>query len=242
MRFWRINRPAWLTGMPPEQTLVRLEALEWPLSQLWNISFDELIKLHDDANRTPDAAKTLADLLDQWNLARDNRPAFAAFLDEVEADTECADWPHALRDRLGLGHYEPEIGGKIPVALMRYSLQDVLAAQAVAKLATACALPTALDGGMHEFFFPVPREQPYGATLHLAPGKADLLTAEIIHCRINYDVKHIWKFGWIERTHALAPAGAAGIDDRLRQARDLHLLQLRIDSNRDAFAEEMVGR
>ena len=79
-----------------------------------------------------------------------------------------ADWPHALRDRLGLGHYGG--GAELPVALMRYSLADVFLAQASRQLSVACALPTVLDGGMHQFFFPVPREHPYGATVHLLFG------------------------------------------------------------------------
>ena len=41
---------------------------------------------------------------------------------------------------------------------MRYSLADVFFAQASRQLSAACALPTVLDGGMHEFFFPVPLE------------------------------------------------------------------------------------
>lgn len=236
-----INRPAWLNGLAPDQTLIRLEALEWPLSKLWNIDFAKFRDLFQAPKSNPDATSTLSQLLKEWNGQRDNRPLFAAFLDEIKQEADSDDWPHQLRDRLGLGHYSPGGGEKIPVALMRYSLREVLETQVAHKLPTACALPTVLDGGMHEYFFPVPQENPYGATLHLEPGKADQLAAEIIHCRIDYQIKHLWKLGWIEKPHALAKRD----DDTLSElcnARDLHLLQLRVDSERESFAEEMVGR
>ena len=237
-----INKPAWLNGLAPEQTLVRLEALEWPLAKLWNMDFDKFDALHRTAKSSPDSSAALSQLLSEWNRQRDNRPLFAAFLDEIKDELESTDWPHLMRDRLGLGHYSPNLGDKIPVALMRYSLQEVLEFQVAHKLPAACALPTTLDGGMHEYFFPVPNEHPYGATLHLAPGKSDLLTAEIIHCRIDYTVKHLWKLGWIEKPHALVDGDEATRFASLRVARDLHLMQLRIDGERDDFAEEMEGR
>ena len=237
-----INRPAWLNGLAPEQTLVRLEALEWPLMKLWNMDFDQFDALHRAAKSTPDSSALLSQLLSDWNRQRDNRPLFAAFLDEIEDDLESTDWPHQMRDRLGLGHYSPCPGDKIPVALMRYSLGEVLEFQVAHKLPAACALPTTLDGGMHEYFFPVPIEHPYGATLHLAPGKADILSAEIVHCRIDYQVKHLWKLGWIEKPHALVSVDEATRFKNLCTARDLHLMQLRVDGGRDDFAEEMEGR
>lgn len=240
-----INRHAWLFGLAPEQTLVRLETLDWPLS-LGNLDFKTLQNLLDTWEKQADSAQALASFLDEWNRARDNRPLFAAFLDEVREDAERDDWPHLLRDRLGLGHYSPKPGAPIPVALMRYPLRDVIATQKARKLPSACALPTVLDGGMHEYFFPVPEQNPYGATLHLAPGQSDLLTAEIIHCRLDYQSRHLWKLGWIRSPHALAEghdtASEAARQERLRTARDLHLLQLRIDSGREDFAEEMEGR
>lgn len=118
---------------------------------------------------------------------------------------------------------------------MRYSLGEALQAQTIRRLPVGCTLPTVLDGGMHEFFFPVPRQHPYGATLHLAPGLAETLTAEILHCRIDYGRGHVWKLGRIERPREL-------LDDPLREARDLHLLALQVECNREDFGELMVGR
>lgn len=239
--FLAINRPAWLNSLAPEQTLVRLEALEWPLSKLWNVDFAKLVEFFQAPQNDTDASSALGQLLKEWNGQRDNRPLFAAFLDEIKQEADSDDWQHLLRDRLGLGHYSPGIGKKIPVALMRYSLREVLETQVAGRLLTACALPTALDGGMHEYFFPVPQENPYGATLHLAPGKADQLAAEIIHCRIDYQIKHLWKLGWIEKPHVFAKRDDETLS-KLCTARDLHLLQLRINSDREDFAEEMMGR
>jgi hypothetical protein len=118
---------------------------------------------------------------------------------------------------------------------MRYSLAEVLAARAARKIPVACALPTVLDGGMHESFFPVPREHPFGATLHLDAAQADTLTAEIIHCRIDYRREHLWKLGVIERPHGVR-------DGRLREARDLHLLALQEGCTRTDFGEPMADR
>jgi len=118
---------------------------------------------------------------------------------------------------------------------MRYRLLEVIAAKLQRSLPVACTLPTVLDGGMHEFFFPVPGEQPYGATLHLGADLADTLTAELLHCRIEYRREHLWKLGWIERPHGCRGA-------RLPEARDLHLLALQEDSGRDDFGEPMEGR
>lgn len=241
--FLEINHASWLKSIVPEQEVVRLETLDWLLTSVWNTDFAALKTLHEAPTNQGDAKQTLAQYFDNWNSKRDNRPSFAAFLDEIqtEVEVEHADWPHQLRDRLGLGHYSPEHGTKIPVALMRYSLQEALNAKTRKHLPSACALPTVLDGGMHPYFFPVPREHSYGATLHLADGRADILAAEILHCRIDYQPKHLWKLGWIERPHDFHET-TSNRDARLRSARDLHLMELRIVSDREDFGEEMAGR
>lgn len=99
-----INKLAWLNGLAPEQTLVRLEALEWPLAKLWDMDLDKFDELHRTAKSSPDSSALLSQLLSAWNMQRDNRPLFAAFLDEINDDLESNDWPHQMRDRLGLGH------------------------------------------------------------------------------------------------------------------------------------------
>jgi hypothetical protein len=141
--FLEINRGAWLSDLPEEPELVRLEGLEWPLSSLWEISLQELEHLKKPGQPADsDAPQTLASLFDDWNRQRDNRPAFAAFLDEVGDEAHHADWSHCLRDRLGLAHYSGSPGNPLPVALMKYSLRDVLQARARRNVATGCSLPT----------------------------------------------------------------------------------------------------
>ena len=231
--FLEINQSAWLDSVSDNQSLVRIEALARPLqsSDLDLGGLTDLLQRADDGDG--DAAPAVRTFFDAWNQRRDARPAFAAFYDEVQEESDDADWPHALRDRLGLRHYGG--GAELPVALMRYSLADVLLAQASRQLSAACALPTVLDGGMHEFFFPVPREHPYGATMHLLPELADTLTAEILHCRIDYQRKHLFRLGTITRPHQAT-------DYSLRRARDLHLLALQLECAREDFGETLKGR
>jgi len=233
--FLEINQNVWLDALSENQSLVRIEALARPLlgSDLDLGSLIDLLQRADDGDA--DAAPAVGSFLDMWNQRRDARPAFAAFYDEVQQEADDDDWPHALRDRLGLGHYGLEGGAELPVALMRYSLGDVFSAQAHRGLSVACALPTVLDGGMHQFFFPVPREHPYGATVHLVLDRADTLTAEIVHCRIDYQRTHLYRLGTLTRPHRLS-------DDQLRDARDLHLLALQVESGRDDFGETLRGR
>lgn len=58
-----INRPAWINGVSPDQTLIRLEALEWPLSELWDIDFAKLVYLFQAPPNNTDASSTLSQLL-----------------------------------------------------------------------------------------------------------------------------------------------------------------------------------
>jgi len=231
--FLDINRQAWKESDVGNQTVVRIESLMRPLGGNRLEYLEDL--LERVASQEGDASQALKDFFNTWNTRRDNRPSFVAFYDEVKNEADSDHWPHDLSDRLGLGHYKGLLDAPIPVAQMRYTLQDVFDTQKSKKLSTACALPTILDGGMHEFFFPVPSECSYGATLHLNPDQAALLTAEMLHCRINYKPKHLYKIGLIARTHSLR-------DDSLRQARDLHLLSLRMETGRHDFAEDLVGR
>lgn len=230
--FLDLNQNAWLQGIATNRTVVRLEHLERLLNKN-SLDFKTLQGLL--GSKDPDEQARLALLMESWNTARDARPSFAAFYDEVKAEADHADWQHQLRDRLGLGHYGSNKGVIIPVALMRYSLDEVAASAKQRKISNAFALPTVLDGGMHEFFFPVPKSHPYGATLHLAPDQADRLTAEILHYRIDYQPGHLWKIGLITRPHTIE-------NNELRVARDLHLLALQEATDRADFGEPMEGR
>ena len=228
------ERLGW-TGFPTTRPLIRIEALNRPL-QNSGLDLDGLNDLLQRADRGDgDADRAVRSFFDAWNQRRDARPAFAAFYDEVQQESDDDDWPHALRDRLGLGHYGHAGGAPLPVALMRYPIADVYSGRPQQQLSSACALPTVLDGGMHQFFFPVPREHPYGATVHLRPDRVDTLTAEIVHCRIDYRRGHLYRLGTITRPHRLD-------EGQLREARDLHLLALQVESGREDFGEAFEGR
>ena len=232
--FQAINRLAWLEGLSPNQSVIRIETLTRALRSPLDVgSLRDLLHRADSGDN--DANRAVSSFFEQWNQRRDVRPAFAAFYDEVREEADSGDWPHLLRDRLGLGHYGHVGGAPLPVALMRYSLADVFEVQNQHRLPTACAVPTVLDGGMHEFFFPVPRERPYGATLHLVPSHGSDLTAEILHCRIDYRREHLWKLDWIKRPHRMNTV-------QLRTARDQHLQALQVVCNRDDFGEPLEGR
>jgi hypothetical protein len=234
--FLDINSAAWLPRVVAGRRVVRLENLTRVLrTKRLNLSQLEDLRRRAASGRDPDARAAMEEFFEDWNGLRDARPAFCAPQDEVSDEIDDADWAHALRDRLGLGHYGLPGGAPIDVALMAYDIGDVIAGQRAARIPVACALPTTLDGGMHQFFFPVPREHPFGATVHLAPGRADTLTAEFLHCRMVYESRHLWKLGRIVRPHAFdGPA--------LVEARDLHLISLQIECNRADFGEMMAGR
>ena len=229
------NRKAWLNGLSENQYLVRVEDLDRAL-RTSNLDLDrlrELLKRADE--RDDDASHAVRRFFMAWNDRRDARPTFAAFWDEVRDELVDADWPHKLRDRLGLEHYGSRDGQPSPMALMRYSVADVHAARRNHELGSAWALPTVLDGGMHEFFFPVPQGRTFGATVHLVPELADMLTAEVVHCRIDYERQHLYRLG--EIAYASRPS-----DDQIREARDLHLYALREECGREDFGEPMQGR
>lgn len=230
--FLPINRGAWLNDLSENQTLVRIEAIAQPLKAA-AMSLDGLQELHNRANEGEvDAQRAVNWFLETWNQIRDGRPMFAAFYDEVKSEADRDDWASALRDRLGLGHYGS--GTPIEVALMRYPLSYVLS-RGTSSGRAACALPTVLDNGMHEFFFPAPREHPYGATLHLDPNSAEDLTGEVLHHRIDYRAEDILRLGRIDRGHELA-------EGSLTEARDLHLVTLQTACGRDDFGELFEGR
>ena len=230
--FLEINHEAWLETLSENQSLVRIEDLNRPL-QASTLELDDLRELLQRAGHDSNAEHAVRTFFEIWNQRRDARPAFVAFADEVQEELDDADWQHALRDRLGLAHYGHAGSSPLPIALMRYSLEDVFKAQKQHQ--AACALPTVLDGGMHEFFFPVPREHPYGATVHLLPDRADTLTAELLHCRIDYEPRHLYRLGEITCPSRLN-------DDQLRETRDLHLYALQEACSRDDFGEALEGR
>ena len=94
-------KPADLGALDPAQWIVRVESLLRPLNK-FGITFDEL-----NAAFIGNQTDFLDNFLRTWNNSniRDWRPTFAVFYDEVADDCDIDEWPHRLRDRLGLAHY-----------------------------------------------------------------------------------------------------------------------------------------
>ena len=116
------NSGASMGPLSPEQKLVRIEDITRVLAN----SRYSLADLDRSLSSTDPAVSALLEaFLDQWNLARDNRPTFAAFKDQLLPEIDDAAWPHKLRDRLGLADYGVA-GGPLSVALMEYTVDEVL--------------------------------------------------------------------------------------------------------------------
>ena len=235
--FLSINRDSWLTDVSSQQAVVRLETLGRPLGAMgWTLNdLADLLSRVDGQAHDAEAHAAMQVFFETWNRRRDGRPVFAAFYDEVREEADDEDWPHALRDRLGLGRLGLSGTDPLPVALMRYPLAAVPSDRVNGGNQAACALPTVFDGGMHEFFFSTPKECTYGATLHLDPEQADVLTAEIVHRRFDYARDHLWRLGYITNVESLH-------GNSLRESRDFHLLELRTQTERHDFGELFAER
>ncbi len=184
------------------------------------------------------ADDVLARVCEGWNLGRHQRPAFATTEPEIEdllADAG-ANWPHALRDHLGLGHLSP-VGGREPikVLLMRYTVKEVNDQAKRAGHGGFC-IPTVLDGPLNPYFFPTPEAataapsapQRCGRALNLrsASTQADYrMGMELVHSYVNYRPEHVVRWGLISEPLAVD----------LLLLRRLHLDWLRLDTERDEF-------
>ena len=233
--FLECNESAQLPSFAKNLVLVRVEDLSYALSK--STARITYAQLADAINRRkePDAAATLELFIHDWNAARANWPMFGSiYHGEVKEDADHADWPHRLRDRLGLDHYQGSAADRIPVALMCYSAQLVLdEAKGDSRINAAFALPTALDGELNHAYFPAPAGHPYGATLNLSEPWQAQLGAEILNLRIKYQPGHLLKVGEIVR-----PTGYRDV----RVQRDKHLELLRQETGNSGFGKILAGR
>lgn len=218
------------------QSIIRLEEIDWVLKAL-SIGLDKFVRWIELAGgksgakpqEVGDACDALDDFVEKWNARRDSRPIFAGFEREVMAELERPDWPNLLRDRWGLGHYDPPPGTSIPVLLMRYDAKDVIAQVRNAGVGVPFAYPTAYDAGFGPYFFPAPAGLEFGRAMDLqSDANCDRHIAEILHRRIDYRRKDIWRPGAIS---APRPAGS------LRNRRNEHLLCLQYHIERDDFGQ-----
>jgi hypothetical protein len=172
----------------------------------------------------------------RWNenARSQDRPSFVAFYGELQEDVEADDWPHRVRNRLGLAHYGPPASRpRIPVALMKYPVHEILDA---AGGAPSFAWPTVLDGPLNSHFFPAPGAGlTFGRTLALEPDpECESLVAELLHRRMDYRPEHLYRVGFVDRPippHQRGPAFA--------ELRNAHLFCLRYESGREDFGAEI---
>ncbi|MHB1591100.1 MAG: hypothetical protein ACYCTW_06160 [Sulfuricella sp.] len=230
--------------MDHRQYLIRVEDVSWPC-RLANITGEQLRdyleKFHQGDSA---AADSLEGFASRWNAERDKRPLFATTELEVgdifEDEGNSSEWAERLRDRLGLGHYDPGYGGPIEIVAMRYTVQEVL--DSMENNQGHPAIPTLLDGSMSQFFFPTPLPtedgvagaEYYGHTLNLSPvaNESDYrMGVELLHPHIEYKPEHFFKMGVIARPVTMP----------LTQARRFHLPWLRLDYGRDDFGASILG-
>lgn len=179
----------------------------------------------------------LSRVCESWNRRRDRRPAFATTRIAVDDLLEAVgdEWPHALRDNLGLGHIDPFPGlPPVPVLLLQYTVGEVMRD----KQAGVCgfAIPTVIDGRLNPFFFPTPKPRLGSEAAQYEVGRAVNLTQaasqseyrmglELIHSFLGYRSEHISRIGYISRP----------LTSDLSALRSFHLDWLRLETDRDDF-------
>ena len=229
-------------GIDDNVVLYRLEDLSFALQGL-NLDAAELqaaIDTRRSASADVDARSRAQAVLERvtsaWNQRRDRRPLFASTHDEVAALLSDAgqDWPHALRDELGLGHYNPQPGRPVTVLLMRYPVSEVRQCKAAGK--QAFCIPTVLDGALNPHFVPTPLPGPSAAGSPWQMGRAinlaarsetdyeNKMRAELVHSYVDYRPEHLDRWGVISRPTRCD----------LAQLRGFHLSWLRLLTDRDA--------
>ena len=234
--FMAINGQAHLKENLDNTFLLRLESVgslfDQPLlskivSDFWERFFNSQKDLLKNTFSDSDEALR-SDFVQQWNAHRTQaRPMFATFLNGFGGDLKAlikTDWPHILRDRLGLTHWPSTAGKPLPVALMCYSVEEVRLARSMTTKKGAVASftrPTVLDAEMSAAFIPaplLPGGESYGHTLDLAnAGIPASFTPELLTFPIEYQAKHIKALGFISRPHALQD------DDAMLAARNRHV-------------------
>jgi hypothetical protein len=249
--FLAVNQQAHLQEHLDNAFLLRLESLDGVVNQpllsddianrFWLRFYHSQKDLRKDTlNDSDEALRT--EFVKQWNEQRSQaRPMFATFLNDFGGNlTELlkTDWPHILRDRLGLTHWPSTPGKALPVALMCYEINEVRAARALASkkgVAASFARPTVLDTEMSAAFIPaplLPGNASYGYTLDLANTNVpQAFTPELLTFPIDYQPKHIKALGFITTPHALQEAPA------LLAARNRHVQGLQTLPDCGGFGE-----
>ena len=190
------------------QDVVRLESLSAMYSR-YPGDFDSLSELLSELRQLIMAKQSsksgtvdneqhsrLASWLEEINLRRDARPAFAAPYGEVEEILTTPDWATQLRNVLGLSHLGGTESKPLPVILFRYNLSRAERAARLAKISAWAAVPTVLEAGGASgpgaAFFPYPRgaadSNPFGSgiTVDLSENGGLDFKSELLHFRFDY--------------------------------------------------------
>lgn len=252
--FMAVNGQAHLIEQQDNAVLLRLESvghlLEHSLispiaNAFWQRFFNSQKDLRKD-NLSDDSEALRTDFVAQWNKQRiQARPMFATFLNNFEGGNldqlVKSDWPHTLRDRLGLTHWPSSVEKPLPVALMSYTLDEVRQARAMASKKGAVASfarPTVLDGEMSAAFIPaplLPGGKSYGHTLDLACTDVPAtFSPELLTFPIEYQPRHIKALGFISRPHAFSK------DEDILAARNRHVQGLQCLPDCGNFGEVLV--
>lgn len=230
-----------LSDLGEVQELVRVESLDYALSTAKGTAIDSLhecVSVFRGDAKIPNLAKRDAEakLHEICRLLNENpyavRPRFAAFAQDLEEDLAADDWLVRLRDRLGLAHFPAPHGrfGAHPLAVMRYQVKLVRTEAERRNATHPLTVPTVIDAEPNEVFHPAPRELHYGRTLNLGGPDADCerLASEVLHLKVRYQPRHIWRVGAISERADDSPGQVA----RLRAH---HLGCLRRLSGRDDY-------
>ncbi len=230
LTFKALNAGASCTSLAEEQKLVRVENITRQIENQ-GLTFVALERSFHSAD--PALAAGFDLFLDNWNDARDNRPAFVAFKDQLLEEIAEPDWPHKLRDCLGLAHFNTAAGGApMSVALVEYTIEDVAnEAAGVPDIAHPFCIPTFLDHKPYHQFFPTPQELPHGVPMALfqVASNEDLIS-EVLHSRITYARHHVVKLGQITSDGPVMD---------LKKLRDHHLVALQLETRRYDYGEEL---
>lgn len=251
--FMAVNDQAHLNEQLDNTLLLRLESIaglfnDSLVSDIANNFWQRFFRSQKDLrkNKLSDGDEALrAEFAAQWNAHRTQaRPLFATFLNKFGGNLEALakdDWPHLLRDRLGLTHWPSTAGRSLPVVLMCYTVDEVRQARLLAPRKGAVASftrPTVLDAEMSPAFIPaplLPGGGSYGYTLDLSgTGIPASFIPELLTFPIEYQPHHIKALGFITREHALQTDGA------MLAARNLHVQGLQGLPGCDGFGEVLT--
>jgi hypothetical protein len=221
--------------LPTDSTvhLIRIERLRF-VADFAGVDIGDLRRVAEEAlERVPESIRQLNAILGAWERVIESRPVFAAFWDDVFdlfGKTPADDppgWEDALRDSLGLLHYDPGAGrDEMGILVFKYPVSVVPRLKSLDRDRRPLVPPTVLDNSSSPAFLPAPRGSLSGHVIDLG-ARATSLRREVLHPGVPFEAKHLWRVGTIRKPVDLAS---------LPQARGLHILMVRDASGRKDYA------